>query len=42
MNYKVNPRKKEKIKEIGSGFGILEKHLDNWIENKIIEIEEKK
>ena len=41
INYKINPRKKEKIKEVGSGFGILNDNLNNWIEDKIKKIEEK-
>lgn len=41
INYKINPRKKEKIKEVGTGFGILENNLDNWIKCKIEKINKK-
>lgn len=35
---KVRPRRM-KIEEVGSGFGILSSHLNEWIEEKIEEIE---
>lgn len=34
IKYKTNLKKREKIKEVGTGFGILKENLDNWIEIK--------
>jgi len=39
INYRNNRKsKKSKIKETGSGFGILFENLDGWIEEKLEEI----
>ena len=34
LNYKIKSPKKEFIKEVGSGFGILKSSLDKWIQDK--------
>ena len=41
IEHKVNKRKREKIVEVGSGFGILKDQLDNWINIKAKEIDSK-
>lgn len=39
IDYRIDKSKrKSKIKEIGSGFGILLDNLDNWIEKKLDEM----
>ena len=39
INYRISKkRNKSKIKETGTGFGILFENLDNWIEEKLEEI----
>lgn len=38
INYKKTKPKRMKIEEVGSGFGILAKNLDKWIEEKKTEI----
>ena len=40
INYRITKPKREEIKEVGSGFGILEKNLPSWIEEKKAEIYE--
>ncbi len=39
INYHVSKPKRMEIVEVGSGFGILEEKLPNWIENKKQEYE---
>lgn len=34
IKYKTNFKKRKKIEEVGSGFGILKENLNNWIELK--------
>ncbi len=34
LNYKINNKRKEYIKEVGSGFGILKESLNKWIDDK--------
>ena len=34
INYKKTRPKRMKIEEVGSGFEILSKNLDKWIESK--------
>ena len=34
INHKTNLRKREKISEVGSGFGILKDNLDDWVNVK--------
>ncbi|MDD2625613.1 MAG: S1 RNA-binding domain-containing protein [Tenericutes bacterium] len=42
INHKVKPKKERKlIKEVGSGFKILEENLNNFIVNKLKEISQK-
>ena len=38
IDYRISKPKREKIEEVGSGFGILKDNLDNWIDIKIEEI----
>ena len=42
MDHKGKVKKKRQIVETGSGFGILEDNLDNWINIKFEEIEKNK
>ena len=42
IDYRISRPKRVKIQEVGSGFGILKNNLDNWINEKIEEIEEEK
>ena len=42
MDHKGKVKKKRQIIETGSGFGILEDNLDNWINIKFEEIEKNK
>ena len=42
MNHKGKVKNKRQIIETGSGFGILEDNLDNWINIKFKEIEKNK
>lgn len=34
INYRLSNRKRKKIKEVGTGFGLLEKNLEIWINAK--------
>ena len=34
IDYKLSNQKRKKIKEVGTGFEILEKNLKNWIDEK--------
>ena len=38
IDYRINKKKKSKIKETGTGFDILFNSLDDWIEKKLNEI----
>lgn len=42
IDYRISRPKRVKIQEVGSGFNILKDNLDNWINEKIEEIEEEK
>ncbi len=39
IDYRVDGSEIEKIKEVGSGFKILEEHLDGWVSKKMQEIQ---
>ena len=40
IDYRISRPKRVRIQEVGSGFDILKDNLDNWINEKIEEIEE--
>lgn len=40
IDYRMNRRKRQKIRETKEGFQILKAELDGWIEKKLNEIEE--
>ena len=41
IDYRINKKRKTKIKEVGSGFACLKEHLNTWIEEKYEKIEQK-
>jgi len=42
IDYRINNQKRTKIIETNEGFMPLKNNLDNWINNKLLEIKEKK
>ena len=42
INYRINKKKRTLIEETGSGFKILEDHLDNWIDMSIDDLKNEK